>query len=74
MSRARINGRHFSIMSAVSKGDHVVAASPEHIELEAWGYIAGEPTSQGVAYTMTDLGEKVLRTWNEMDKSNEPVS
>ncbi len=66
MSRGRINGRHFGIIAAIRDGAHVVKPSDEHIELEAWGYIAGEPDGTKVAYRLTDAGVMAYRTWDGM--------
>ena len=66
MSRFRISGRHFSIVNAIRNGAHVVAPSEEHIELEAWGYIAGEPDGAKMAYRLTEAGAAVYRTWTDM--------
>lgn len=66
MNRGRINGRHFSIIAAVQKGGHVVVPSHEHYELEAWGYIVGEPEADKIGYRLTELGEKSARTWADM--------
>lgn len=65
--RMRLGKRHMELMRLICRDQHGHAApSPEHRDLERWGYIHVFRTPLGYEYSPTEDGQKAERTWREM--------
>lgn len=67
MPRLRLGKRHMEIMRIVCADNHGHGSpSPEHRDLERWGYLTIYSTPLGWEYLPTDDGRNADRTWREM--------
>ena len=67
LPRHRLGRRHMELMTIICQENHGHAApSPEHRDLERWGYINIFHNPGGFEYVPTMDGRNTERTWREM--------